>query len=111
MKLSLSIDLEPLRQRAMAEVDAAYAAIQPDPVAAIHAAKADMAAARDPRLKAEADARGMSLETLCLLILVKRREVEDELLRLDAERLAVKERIRAAQSEQEIRALTQRPVA
>lgn len=103
MKLFLQRDLEPIRQDAYAQIDGAYEAACRDPVAAIHAAKAKLAESKDLRLQGEADARGMSLETLCILILVKNREWQDKVLQLDAERLALKETVRLADSEQQIR--------
>jgi hypothetical protein len=105
LKLSLQRDLEPIRQAAMEQVDATYAARMANVMDQHHLEKYEMAQRADPALAAEAEWRGVSLEDLCDLITTKHREAQAGRTSLDFERMTIKEQIRSATSEQAIKAL------
>jgi hypothetical protein len=67
-----------------------------------HAQKREWASARDPRLQAEADLRGMSLDDLAALILSK----PDELAAREAQRVAIMVKIDQATTPAELEAIT-----
>ena len=103
-RLSITLDPMPaLRQAAEDRFDAAFNAMatQVAHVDAAHAQKRLWAATNDPRLKPEADLRGMTVEALSALILTK----SDELAEREARRVALKLRIRAAATPQELDAI------
>ncbi len=103
-RLSIALDPMPaLRQAAEDRVDAAFNAMaaQVTQVDAAHAQKRQWAATNDLRLEPEANARGMTVEALAALILTK----PDELAAREARRVALKLRIRAAATPQELDAI------
>jgi hypothetical protein len=67
-----------------------------------HAQKREWASARDPRLQAEADLRGMTLDDLAALILSK----QDELAAREAKRIAIMVKIDRATTPAELEAIT-----
>ena len=67
-----------------------------------HAQKREWARARDPRLQAEADLRGMTLDELAALILTK----PDELAAREALRIAIMVKIDKATTPAELEAIT-----
>jgi hypothetical protein len=67
-----------------------------------HAQKREWAKARDPRLQAEADLRGMTLDDLAALILTK----PDELAAREALRVAIMVKIDKATTPAELEAIT-----
>ena len=67
-----------------------------------HAQKREWASARDPRLQAEADLRGMTLDELAALILTK----PDELAAREALRIAIMVKIDKATTPAELEAIT-----
>jgi hypothetical protein len=103
-RLSITVDPMPaLRQAAEDSLDVAFNAMaaQAAHLDAAHAQKRQWAATKDPRLKPEADLRGMTVEDLAALILTK----PDELGAREAQRVALKLRIRAATTPQELDAI------
>jgi hypothetical protein len=92
-----------LRQAAEDRFDAAFNAMaaRATHVDAAHAEKRQWAATNDPRLEPEANARGMTVEALASLILTK----PDDLAEREARRIALKLRIRAAATPQELDAI------
>jgi hypothetical protein len=103
-RLSIALDPMPaLRQAAEDRFDAAFNAIaaQVSHVDAAHAQKRLWAATNDARLGPEANARGVTVEALAALILSK----PDELAVREARRVALKLRIRAAATPQELDAI------
>lgn len=107
MKFSHQLDLEPLKERAASDVDRFYSARLPA-LHALHQAKSTEAAAvlagrsDGSLLRAEAMARGISLEELSRLIIAKATEQHMALLETEARRIAVKTRIAAATTGQEL---------
>ena len=103
-RLSITLDPMPaLRQAAEDRIDAAFnmMAAQVSHIDAAHAQKRAWAANLDPRLKPEADLRGVTVEALSALILSK----PDDLAEREAQRVALKLRIRAAATPQELDAI------
>lgn len=104
MKLSVGIDLAPVRQRAIDAVNA-WAETQTrkvDAVPTLHAAKLAAAARRPELLVDEARARDVSVETLRTLIRAKADEAEERLLEIDARRRATIAQVAAASTEDAI---------
>lgn len=103
----ISIDLDPmpaLRQVAAARVDAFFnaQAAQAAHVDAAHAQKRLWAATIDPRLKPEADLRGVTIDRLAADILGR----PDDVALRETKRVALKLQIRAAATPQDIDAIT-----
>jgi hypothetical protein len=101
------VDFDPmpsLRQARLDRIDEAFNAegARVSHVEAAHAQKRLWAATRDPRLKPEADLRGMTVEDLAAEILAK----PDELAEREAKRIALKLRVRAAATPQDLDAIT-----
>lgn len=104
MKLSLKLNLEPARQRAIDAVNAwaEAQARKADPVPAVHAAKLAAAERRPGLLTAEAKERGISNYALYTLIRTKADEAVEKLVEVDARRRAAIAAISAASTENEI---------
>jgi hypothetical protein len=67
-----------------------------------HAQKREWARARDPRLQAEADLRGMTLDELAAMILTK----PDELAEREAQRIAIMVKIDKATTPADLEVIT-----
>jgi hypothetical protein len=95
--------MPPLRQAALDRIDDAFNAegARLAHVEQAHAQKRIWAATSDARLKPEADLRGMTVEALAADILTK----PDELAAREARRIALKLRVRAAATPQELDAI------
>lgn len=104
MKLSLKLNLEPARERAVGMVNA-WAEAQArkvDPAPAVHAAKLVAAERRPELLAAEAKQRGISDYALYTLIRTKADEAVEKLVEIDARRRAAIAAISTASTEVEI---------
>jgi hypothetical protein len=104
-RVSVTIDPMPVLREAKKErVNAAFNdwAASTAHVDQAHAQKREWASARDPRLQAEADLRGMTLDQLAALILSK----PDELAAREAKRIAVMLKIDRATTPAELEAIT-----
>jgi hypothetical protein len=104
LKLSLKINLEPARGRAVDMVNA-WAEAQArkvDPAPAVHAAKLVAAERRPELLGAEAKQRGISDYALYTLIRSKADETVEKLVDIDARRRAAMAVISTAPTEAEI---------
>jgi hypothetical protein len=105
--ISAGAPLDPmpmLRQAAKDRIDAAFnaEAARWSHLEAAHAQKRLWAQTRDPRLKAEADLRGKTVDELAAEILAK----PDELAERELKRVAIKLRIDAAKTPKELDAIT-----
>lgn len=103
----VSIDLDPmpaLRRAAEARIDTFFnaQAAQAAHVDAAHAQKRLWAATADPRLKSEADLRGVTIDKLAADILGR----PDDVATREIRRVALKLKIRAAVTPQDIDAIT-----
>lgn len=113
MKLSHKIDLEPLREKVLLQIDNHHAMPITRSVAGIHAVKLRYAQAiltqgetvAHPVLNAEAQARGVSVTDLANTIIAKDQEHVDAVMVVEVQRLTAKSRIAAAASEQELKAI------
>jgi hypothetical protein len=104
-RVSVIIDPMPaLREAKKERVNAAFNdwAASTAHVDQAHAQKREWASARDPRLQAEADLRGMTLEQLAALILSK----PDELAAREAKRVAIMVKIDQAATPAELETIT-----
>ena len=104
-RVRASLDPMPaLRQAKKDRVNAAFndVAARAAHVDQAHAQKRKWARARDPRLRAEADLRGMTLEQLAATILSK----PDELAAREAQRIAIMVKIDRARTPAELEAIT-----
>jgi hypothetical protein len=104
-RVSVTIDPMPaLREAKKERVNAAFNewAASTAHVDQAHAQKREWAKARDPRLQAEADLRGMTLDDLAALILSK----PDELAAREAKRIAIMVKIDKATTPAELEAIT-----
>ena len=104
-RVKASFDPMPLLREAKKErVNAAFNdwAASTAHVDQAHAQKREWASARDPRLQAEADLRGMTLHDLVALILSK----PDELAAREAKRIAIMMKIDQATTPAELEAIT-----
>ena len=93
-----------LRQARKDRVNAAFndVAARAAHVDQAHAQKREWASARDPRLQAEADLRGMTLDELATLILTK----SDELAEREARRVAIMVKIDKATTPAELEVIS-----
>ncbi len=113
MKLELSLDLEPIRARALAEIDQriAIASARLSALGPIYAAKLRNAqdvvhnlAQPCAQIVQEADLRGVSPYALCELIIKNDAKHQDRLMQLELARQNAKKLIAAAPSQQAIEA-------
>jgi hypothetical protein len=104
-RVSASFDPMPvLRQAKKDRVNAAFndVAARSAHVEQAHAQKREWASARDPRLRAEADLRGMTLDEFAALILTK----PDELAEREARRVAIMVKIDKATTPAELEVIS-----
>ena len=117
MKLSVSLDLSPIKTAALAQVDRYFnvKASQLSSVPVIHALKlvkaqthlATPTSTPDPQLVAEAAAKNIDVDMLCLAILQKSVEMDAAIMTLETARQVAKAQIAAAASQQAINLIEQ----
>jgi putative protein kinase ArgK-like GTPase of G3E family len=101
LKLSANINLDPIKQDALARLDAAYAPL----MQTLHAEKLKWAKqdGDHPALVAEAAMRGITVSELKMQIIQNAARAEEELVRIEVERQRQKHHIRNATSEKTLR--------
>ena len=109
MKLSLKIDLEPLRTQVLAQIDRDHEAKAAGTLSTLHASKLVVARqflagqTEHPCLTHEALLKGVSVRTLCQQIVAKDTEASKLVLQLEADRQALKAKVKTMLSEQDLR--------
>lgn len=112
LRLSVSLDLSRAKTEALAQIDRYFNAkvSQLSGVPVIHALKLAKAQAHlaspnstpDPQLVAEAGAKGIELDTLCITILRKAVAMDAAIMTFEIARQAAKSQVAAAVSQQVI---------